>query len=115
MGKALHERLEQARLAARSPLYRWLWEHRQEVDGFFKDSGRPAWEALATVARESGIPTSRQAVQVTWGRVQEDIKRAAARSPAPKIFPAETTMPMEAPAGLDDEFLVNDLSGKPIG
>lgn len=109
--RSLTKRLQQQDLARRSPLYRWLYEHFEELEEHLRRS--QSWQTVASVANESGLGVSRQSVHATWKRVQRDKKRAADRPPA-RIFPSEQTMPLENPETGDDEFQITDISGRPI-
>jgi len=88
--------LDEAYVAYRSRLYRWLYEHRGEVAAFAARP-RPSWKGLADQLKAEGIETSRQAVMATWRRVERDLT-AAKRAPAKAVRPAaQLTEPARAP------------------
>jgi hypothetical protein len=76
MAKKVGKLLAQRMLEDRSHLYRWLYDNRAEIEPII--SAKPAWQALAKTAAESGVRTStgdlpsRQAVRKAWMRLQAD-------------------------------------------
>jgi len=82
-------------LQGRSPLYRWLHAHHAEIAADMATRSRPAWEALAQTARDTGQldangnPPNRQSIRKAWHTLERDLNRQpAVRTPASSAQPA---------------------------
>lgn len=99
---------------ARSPLFRWLMDHFDEVSRLVRRYGRN-WTAMAAglnemgVTRRNGAPVSADSLRKTWSEVhrletarrKEEAAAAARRRPA--IEPAEDVGRAAAAAGVSPE------------
>jgi hypothetical protein len=71
----------------RSPLYRWLQDHYDQIAPIIATQSRPSWEALARTAKASGQTgpvdggPSRQTIRKAWLRLALDMERAAKTVP----------------------------------
>jgi hypothetical protein len=72
--------LEQYALDTRSPTYKWLWEHHDEVVEFMATWGRGRYLALAKSVNEAGIKSTKENVRIIWLRVADDKAKVAARN-----------------------------------
>jgi hypothetical protein len=69
-------------LQGRSPLYRWLHAHRAEIAAHMATQTRPAWEALAQTARDTGQldsngnPPNRHSIRKAWQTLERDLNRS---------------------------------------
>lgn len=67
----------------RSPLYRWLWNHRDTIAARMT---RPDWKAMAAcfasagVTDGSGKPPTPTTVRQTWWKVERDMKANPGRA-----------------------------------
>lgn len=116
MSKSVGEQVEQVRLERRSPLFRWLYEHHDELAPVLNKT-RPPWAATAvTFARsKGGKVVSRQAVKMAWPMVKEakgQTKSVPAR--ARVEISAPNPFPVEGPPRDDDDFQLHDVMGRPI-
>lgn len=87
-------------LQGRSPLYRWLHAHHAEIAAHMATQARPAWEALAQTARDTGQldsngnPPNRHSIRKAWQTLERDLNR----SPTPRKPGAPTTRaPVSSP------------------
>jgi hypothetical protein len=68
-------------LQGRSPLYRWLHAHHAEIAAHMATQARPAWEALAQTARDTGQldsngnPPNRHSIRKAWQTLERDLNR----------------------------------------
>jgi hypothetical protein len=84
-------------LQGRSPLYRWLHAHHAEIAADMATRSRPAWEALAQTARDTGQldangnPPNRQSIRKAWHTLERDLNRQpAVRTPATPARPVHS-------------------------
>jgi hypothetical protein len=78
---------------SRSPLYRWLRTNYADIKPIIDSQARPAWQALARTAAESGLgKPSRQAVRKAWLRLDADM------TVPPKSKPASVSAPPQPAA-----------------
>jgi hypothetical protein len=127
------ERVLAASPRARSPLFRWLSDHFDEVNRLVRRYGRN-WTAMAAglnemgVTRRNGAPVSADSLRKTWAevcRVEADHrkKEAAAANRKSTSMPgngaeAGTASPSEpefAPARLRSGYRANDMPGSKAG
>ena len=92
-------------LQGRSPLYRWLHAHHAEIAADMATRSRPAWEALAQTARDTGQldangnPPNRQSIRKAWHTLERDLNRQpAVRTPASSAQSARADQPAAAAA-----------------
>ena len=91
------------RMKKRSPLTRWLHEHRNEIAEVFASQSRSGWEALAATARDNGVvdangrPPNPGAVRTAWKKIERDMNKTAVNrtpKPLPEFAPVA---PLPAP------------------
>jgi hypothetical protein len=92
-------------LQGRSPLYRWLHQHHAEIAADMATRSRPAWEALAQTARDTGQldangnPPNRQSIRKAWHTLERDLNRQpAVRTPALPARPIQSAQPIQSAA-----------------
>ena len=91
MPKPVGQQLAARALAARSPLYRWLFENRDEITAVLAAQVRPGWQALAATAAEAGVRTagghapSRHLTRKTWKLVERAMAKSGQPQPAPAV------------------------------
>ena len=89
MPKPVGQQLAARALAARSPLYRWLFENRDEIAAVLANEVRHRWQALAATAAEAGVRTaagaapSRHLARKTWKLVERAMAKSGRQQPAP--------------------------------
>jgi hypothetical protein len=89
MSKPVGQQLAARALEARSPLYRWLFENRDEITAVLAAQVRPGWQALAATAAEAGVRTagghapSRHLTRKTWMLVERAMTKSGQPRPAP--------------------------------
>jgi hypothetical protein len=89
MAKPVGQQLAAHALAARSPLYRWLFENRDEIAAVLAAQPRPGWQALAATAADAGVRTadgeapSRHLTRKTWKLVERAMTKPGQHKPAP--------------------------------
>jgi hypothetical protein len=92
MARPVGQQLAARVLAARSPLYRWLFENHAEIAAVLATQPRPGWQALAATAADAGVRTadgeapSRHLVRKTWKRVEH----AMTQPSQPRLGPTPT-------------------------
>jgi hypothetical protein len=92
-------------LQGRSPLYRWLYAHHAEIAAHMAAQARPAWEALAQTARDTGQldsngnPPNRHSIRKAWQTLERDLNRPPTirKSGAPTTQPPVSS-PVAPPA-----------------
>jgi hypothetical protein len=95
MAKPVGQQLAARVLAARSPLYRWLFENHAEIAAVLATQPRPGWQILAATAADAGVRTadgaapSRHLVRKTWKQVE----RTMTQPSQPRLGPTSTTTP----------------------
>lgn len=94
MTKHVGKMLAARALQGRSPLYRWLHKHQAEIAAAMASQARPAWEALAQTARDTGQldangnPPNRHSIRKAWQTLQRDLNRQpVVRTPVPPTLP----------------------------
>jgi hypothetical protein len=99
--------LQKAILDGRSEIYRWLWQHYDELAAVL-NAPRAPWSALSRAIRESGNwsagssgPT-RQAVRDAWLRVERTKQQQRPKTPKP----ASVAYPRPQPAPDDDDGFI---------
>jgi len=107
MGKIPLSRLERAAtLGRRSPLFIYMLEPFDELDGVFETAGRPNWKALAVEFDRAGLkdikgrPPSDSVARNTWIKVRALVARRAASAgnrPIAKVGPRPAATPPEPP------------------
>jgi len=91
MSKPVGQHLAARALAARSPLYRWLFENRDEIAAVLAAQARPGWQALAATAADAGVRTadgeapSRHLARKTWKLVERAMTKPGQPQPAPTL------------------------------
>jgi len=119
MSKSVGEQVEQIRLERRSPLFRWLYEHHDELAPMLNKARAP-WAATAeTYARsKGGKVVTRQAVRKAWPMVKAAKGRsggAPVRARLENFDPKrDVPFPVEALRKDDDDFEIHDVMGRPI-
>ena len=94
MAKPVGEQLAARALAARSPLYRWLFENRDEIAAVLAAQPRPGWQALAATAADAGVRTadgeapSRHLTRKTWKLVERAMTKPGQHKPQPAPTPS---------------------------
>lgn len=116
VAKDVGEQVARARIAGRSPLYQWLWDHYDELAPQLDVKGAP-WKATAEVyGKNTGraAPT-RGAVRQAWRLVRASKQRVGARVSARPDFSSLSPVASErGPDSLpgDDDLKFTDLSGR---
>jgi hypothetical protein len=102
--------LQKAILDGRSEIYRWLWQHYDELAAVL-NAPRAPWSALSRAIRESGNwsatssgPT-RQAVRDAWLRVERTKQQQRPRTPKPAPVAHPRPQPPPIPPDDDDGFI----------
>jgi hypothetical protein len=134
MSKSVGEQVEQIRLERRSALFRWLYEHHDELAPMLNGI-RPPWAATAeTFARsKAGKVVTRQAVRKAWPMVKAAKRRSGGAPVRARVenfdpkrdvpFPAEALRPADRGVPFpiepvrpddDDDFEIHDVMGRPI-
>jgi hypothetical protein len=105
MTKSVGKILAVRALQGRSPLYRWLHAHHAEIAADMATRSRPAWEALAQTARDTGQldangnPPNRQSIRKAWHTLERDLNRQpAVRTSASFAQPARPAQPIQPAA-----------------
>jgi hypothetical protein len=95
MRRTVGKMLAARTLQGRSPLYRWLHAHHAEITAHMATQARPAWEALAQTARDTGQldsngnPPNRHSIRKAWQTLERDLNR----QPTIRKPDAPTTLP----------------------
>jgi hypothetical protein len=92
-------------LQGRSPLYRWLHAHHAEIAAHMATQVRPAWEALAQTARDTGQldsngnPPNRHSIRKAWQTLERDLNRTLTiRKPGVSTTQPPVSSPVAPPA-----------------
>jgi hypothetical protein len=90
----LTKRLAERALGGRSPLYRWLWSHYEEIVRARSVPSPPSWQAVADIAAEAvgtdarGHKPTAAGARLAWARVERDKMAAGHSVHAPRSRPS---------------------------